>query len=156
VALLAAEPGREEDLDEVPRQIGPDDPRSKAQDVQVVVFDALACGIGVVADRRPDARELAGGDAHPDRAAADQEAPVGATGEHRFGHRAGAIGVVDRLRGVGSQIEDVDAVRAEAPDQVALELHSRVIRGDGDVHLTSTSAEVVNGRPLEVPWKVST
>lgn len=57
--LLGAELRRQEGLDHVAGHLRPDDPGADAQDIDVVVFHGLARDEGVVADRRPDARDLA-------------------------------------------------------------------------------------------------
>ena len=59
------------------RQRRADDARAEAQHVHVVVFDGLMRGVGVVADRRADARELVGGNRDAGAAAADDDAALG-------------------------------------------------------------------------------
>jgi len=155
VARLAAEARGEKIPDELPRELRTDDPRPQAEDVHRIVLHALAGRIGVVAHRRPDAGELAGGDAHPHRASADQDPPVGPPRDERLGGGLGGIGVVGRPGRRGPQVEDPEPGRAKPGDEVALQLHSRVIVRDDDFHFTSASAEAEKGLPLAVPWNMS-
>ena len=66
VALGTVEACAEERLDEVARDARADDFGAEAEDVHVVVLDALVRGVDVVADRGPDPRLLAGGDRRAD------------------------------------------------------------------------------------------
>src|SRR5262249_56281399 len=62
VPLAAVELGREERGHELACDGRADDLGAEAEDVHVVVLDALVGAVDVVADRRPDPRELARGD----------------------------------------------------------------------------------------------
>jgi len=133
MARFAAEPGREKDLRQLPRQFRTQDPPAQAEDVQVVVLHALAGRIGVVADGGPDAGELAGGDADAHGAPADQDPALGPAVEHGLRDGSRGVGVVDGPGSVGAEIEDPEAAGAEPGDEVALEHPSGVVARDGDL-----------------------
>src|SRR6478752_1907683 len=63
--------------DQVLGEPGTDDLRADAQDVDVVVLDALVRRMHVVADRGPDALHLVGADRGADAGAADHQSTLG-------------------------------------------------------------------------------
>jgi len=62
MALFAGEFGGKKNPDQIAGELRSDDARTQHQNVDVVVFHALAGGIGVMAQTRPDARNLIRGD----------------------------------------------------------------------------------------------
>ena len=77
MARFRAEARAEEGPHALHGELDADDPRAEAQDVHVVVLDALARGVRVVADAGADAADLRRGDRGAHAAAADEDAPVG-------------------------------------------------------------------------------
>ena len=78
--------------------------------VGVVVLAAHPRGVEIPAEGGADARHLVGGDAHADPGAADQEAALDLVIGHGFAHQGRVVGVVHRLRGVGAEVEHLEAV----------------------------------------------
>jgi len=72
--LGATEVRGEEGLHEVPRDLGSDRPAPHAQDVHVVVLDALACREVIVHQRGADAAHLVRAYRRADATAADTDA----------------------------------------------------------------------------------
>src|SRR6478609_238621 len=139
VALLMGEPGAQEEPHQLPRQLDADHPRAEDQDVHVVVLDALMGGVAVVAQPGADAGQLVRRHRRPDAAAAEEHAALHRAAEHRARHHRGDIRIVHRLRAVGAEIDDLMAERAERWDQRLLELESRVVRAEGDLHSAPAS-----------------
>ncbi len=86
--------GAEERLDEIPGDGGPDRPSAHAEDVEVIVLDALLRGEVVVDERRADARDLVGADRRADTAAADRHAALDLSRNHGLGERHDEVGIV--------------------------------------------------------------
>ncbi len=107
------------------------DARPEREHVHRVVLAALVRGVVVVAEPRPDARDLVGGggDAHP--AAADDDAALGAPAADRLGDGLREVGVVARGRVVGPEVLHLVALRRE----VLLQLEPSVIARERDAHL---------------------
>ena len=80
--LGLTELGGEKGLDEIPGDGGSDRPSAHAQDVEVIVLDALLRREVVVDERRADARDLVGADRRADAAAADRHAALDPSGNH--------------------------------------------------------------------------
>jgi len=74
------------------------------------VLAAHPRGVEVPAEGRADPRNLVGGHGHADAGAADQEAALNLVIGHGFAHQGRVIGIVHRLRGVGAEVEHVEAV----------------------------------------------
>src|SRR3954454_23928745 len=73
VALLAGEARAREGGDELGRDRGADHARADAEDIAVVVADALLGRVVVVRDGGAHVRQLAGGNRHAGAAAADED-----------------------------------------------------------------------------------
>ena len=89
MTLLAAEACAGERAHQLARELGADHPRAEAQHVEVVVLDALMCGVPVVDRRCTHARQLRRGDGH---------AGAGAADEHRRSARRRALAPPRRRR----------------------------------------------------------
>src|SRR5919108_2399786 len=92
VALAAVEAGEQERADEVRGELRAHDVGAHAEDVHVVVLDALVCGVDVVANRGADPRHLAGGDRRADPRAADEDRALGVAAPDRLADLAGLVG----------------------------------------------------------------
>jgi hypothetical protein len=98
-----------------------DNPRPEHQHVHVVMFDALVSGIGIVAHRCANPRDLVDGDRRADAAAADQYAAFGLGVDDGFTDGFGKIWVIVRgIKVEGADIEDVVAKVAEEIGDVLL------------------------------------
>lgn len=86
--------GIQERRDDLESQFAADDSATNAQDIHVVVLHPLACGIGVVADRRPDASDFIGCNTDADAAAANQKAAIGFATVDSLGDFDREIGII--------------------------------------------------------------
>ena len=112
--LGLAELGGEERLDEIPGDGGSDRPSAHAEDVEVIVLDALLRGEMVVDERRADAGDLVGADRRADAAAADRHAALHASRNHGLGERHDEVGiVVVRIQRVCAEVDDLVARGAQ-------------------------------------------
>src|SRR5262249_23139009 len=102
--------------------------------------DPLMGRIAVVAETRTDAAHLVGRDRSPDSTPADQHTALYRSRYHRASHVARVVGVVHRIRAVGSQVLHGVAERAECRDQLLLQEQARVVGADGDLHLAPTAS----------------
>jgi hypothetical protein len=108
MTLGPTEFGTEKRLDEIPRHGRPDRPSAHAQDVEVVVLDALLRGEVVVNERRADACDLVGADRRAHAAAADRHAALYLSRDHGTRKRDDEVGiVVVRIERVGAEIHDL-------------------------------------------------
>ena len=86
---------------------GSDGPAAHAEDVHVIVLDALLRREMVVDERRADARNLVGADRGADAAAADRHAALHLSRDHGLGERNDEVGIV---------VAGIQSVRAEVDD----------------------------------------
>jgi len=135
--LVGGEFGGEVGRDEVHREPGADDLRADAHDVDVVVLDALMCGMNVVADRRADALHLVGRDRSADPGSANHDAARGFARRHLLRDGARDVGEVDRLVVIGADIDDVVAEAANVVDDSLLERPAGVVGSDNEAHVIS-------------------
>lgn len=135
VAFFAGELRPEEGLDEFDGDGFADDPGADANDIHVIVFDALVGGVAVVADAGPDAGDFVGRHADADAAAADQDAAVRLSGDDGLADLAGEVGVVDGAVGVGPAVDDGVPRRDDEGGDFGLEREAAVITAEGDAHL---------------------
>ena len=95
--------------------------------------------VGVVADRRPDACHLAGGDRGADTRAADKYTALGTAVLQRLAELACLVGIVDaHLVRVRAEIDHV--VRGERVENRVAQVHTAVVEGGRDFHTRSSSA----------------
>ena len=86
--------GVEKSLDEVPGDGRPDRPSAHAEDVEVIVLDALLRGEVVVDERRVDAGDLVGADRRANAAAADRHAALYVSRDDGLRERHDEVGIV--------------------------------------------------------------
>ena len=115
-------------------ELGADDARAEHDDVHVVVLHALMRRVGVVADGRANAGDLAGGDRCANPAAADEHAAFRQAVRDGEAHGQRVIGIVDGLDRVRADVEHVVSVTTEVLDDVLLQGVARVVRADDDAH----------------------
>lgn len=144
MALFVSELGCQESLHEVDGSFLPDDTRSKAKDIHVVVFHALVGGVMVVTETGPDTDNLISGHGGADPTATDQDAAFGLPIQHSCSKIPGAVRVVVRLRGVmGAEIEHVMAEPAQLGDDDFVQRNASMVGGDSNSH----------GAYLVPPWR---
>ena len=98
---------REERVDDLLGEADADDAGADRQHVGVVVGPRQARRVEVVAQRRPHAAHLVGGELLALPAAADDDAELGVAVAHRPPDGRAERRVVDRLGGVGAEVDDV-------------------------------------------------
>src|SRR5437870_8246472 len=94
VAFPAVEFGTQERADELGGQLRADYLRADAEDIHVVVLDALVRGVGVVAYGRADARELARRNRSAHARAADEDPAHGLAAANRLADFAVLVRIV--------------------------------------------------------------
>ena len=108
-----------------------DDATSQTQDVGVVVLDCLMGGVVVVRKGGADTRQLVGGDCRAGSGSADHYAALGVAAADRLAHRRGEVGVVDRLGGVSTEIQELVFI-LQGSEKVLLQRVSGMVGADGD------------------------
>src|SRR5579885_635130 len=147
VALAAVEGRLEKRLHQLARERRPHDLGAEAEHVHVVVLDALVRAVGVVADRRADAGELAGGDGRAHSRAADEDAARGLAALDRLADLARLVGIVDAHRvGVRAEVEDV--VAGKRLEHRLAQMDAAVVERDRDLHATRSSSAVARATTL--------
>ena len=110
----------------------PDDARADAEDVHVVVLDALVGRERVVAGGRTHARHLIRRHAGADATAAEEHAAVVPRRQWPR-HRLGEVGIVDRVRRLRAEVA-ASCPRPRAPLTACLERKARMVGADGVAH----------------------
>src|SRR5206468_2514269 len=122
--------------------------RAEAEDVHVVVLDALVRGVDVVADRRANPGHLAGRDRGTDPGAADEHAPLGVAVQDRLADVAGLVGIVDpRVERLHPEIHDRGAGVGGGREAAGGGLAATVVEGNRDPH----GLYVTPPRPRRLP-----
>ena len=142
---------------------------TEAQHIHVVVLHGLMRRIGVVRGARADAGHLAGGDRHAGARAADHHGAVGVARADRVGGGAGRVGVVDRIRRPGAEVDRLVPARLERGQYDRLEREAGVVEGAGDLHACSSlglrarasahswaATVAAPSTPAWGPWRAST
>ena len=123
VSRRLAELGGQEGLHEVPGHARPRRAATDADDVHVVVLDALRRGEMVMDQPRPDTRNLVRADRGPHTAAADRHAALHRACRYGLSERDDEVRiVVIRAQLVGAEIDDVVSGGTELRQQVFLQL----------------------------------
>src|SRR5262249_1789388 len=134
-------------LDELARDRRADDLGSQAEDVHVVVLDALVRAVRVVADRRPDAYDLARGDSRADARAADEHAALRVAGEAGVADLLRLVRVVDpHGRVVRAEVEH--GVHGERLQDGLTQHDAAVVERNSDSHATRSSSAVARATML--------
>src|SRR2546423_307890 len=112
-----------------------DDARAETEHVHVVVFHALTRRERVVAERRPDARELVGRHGRADSAPAEEHPPLGAAILDRLRNALGIVGIViARYDLVRTAVQDVVPQGSNDVQRHLLERKAGVIGSYRDAH----------------------
>src|SRR5215510_9021639 len=118
----------QERLNKIPRDGGPDGAAPDADDVHVVVFDALSRGKVIMNQSGTGARNFVGADRGPDAAAADGDSALHGARRDRLGERDDEVRiVVVGAQLVRPEINDIMSGGAQTCGQVLLQLESPVI-----------------------------
>jgi hypothetical protein len=127
--------GGQKRLHDIPGHARPRRPAADADDVHVVVLDALACGKMVMDEPGADTWNLVRADRGAHTAAADGHSALERPCRHRLGERDDKVGIVI-VRGelVRTEIDDVVPGGAESCDQVPFQGKTPVIGGDSHAH----------------------
>ncbi len=115
VALLVAHHRPQERGHDLRGDLGSDDPATEAEDVDPVVLHGLMGGVGVVHGAGADAGDLARGHRDARAGTADDDPALRLPGDDRMSDLERLVGVIDRLRAVGSEVQHL---MAEPGDQV--------------------------------------
>src|SRR5215210_8219344 len=141
ITLSAVEPGAQECAHEVERELRADHLGAEAEDVHVVVLDALVRGVRVVADRGADPGDLAGRDGGADPRAADEDAAFGVPADHRVAELARLVRVVDPLCiRVRTEVDGLVPERVQLLQHPLAQLDAAMVERDGDPHATRSSS----------------
>src|SRR6185436_122353 len=118
MALGLGEFRRQKGLGEIPSCRWPDGPATHADDVHVVVLDALPRRKMVANQAGADSRNLVGADRGADTASADRNTALHFAGRYRSGERDDEIGVVVAGRqAIRSEVEDFVSRRLKTSNQ---------------------------------------
>src|SRR5262245_26614077 len=113
----------QERLNQVPGDGRPDGATTDANDVHVIVFDALSGGEVVMNQSGTGARNLVRADRGPDAAAADGDSALHRTRRDRLGERDDEVRiVVVGARLVRTEIDDIVPGGAQTRGQILLQL----------------------------------
>src|SRR5262245_9608561 len=111
----------------------------ETEHVQVVVLHALVGRVGVVTDRGPDSRDLAGGHRRADAGPADQDSSRSFAAPDRGADLAGLVRVVDLgLRRVGPEVDGLVPGAHDLLEHALPQLHAAMVEGDRDPHRAVT------------------
>ena len=128
MSLGAAELGPQKSLNQVPSDRRPNRPAAHANNIHVIVFNALHGREVVVNDRGSDAVHLVGAHRSANATAADRHAALYLSRDDRARQRHDEIGIVVRwIQAMGAEIDDLMPRRAQVRRQT---LASNQIRHD--------------------------
>lgn len=134
MAVLSAEVGFYEVLDEIFGEGLSDDPRSKTKDVDIVVLNHLMGCIAIMGNGSPNAPQLVGCDARSCARSTNNDAPLGASIQNSLSNRGGVVWIVDRLAGMGAQVVYSMTRFGQPGGQMLFERVPGVVRADSDSH----------------------
>ena len=135
VAALAGEPGVQERVHQLARQLAADHAAAEHEHVHVVVLDALVGGVGVVAQAGAYAGDAVGRHRGADAAAAQDDPAIGAMLAQRGAHRRGVIRVIDALAAVGADVQHLAVLARDERLDGFLQREAGVIRSDCYPHV---------------------
>src|SRR5579859_7823277 len=98
-------------------------------------------GVGVVDRRRAYAIDLAGGHGHPGAGPADEDSSPCLSGGDSASDLERLVGVIDRLRRVGTEIEDLMALGLDQRHQPRTQQKPGVIESARDDHVIAPVAD---------------
>ena len=128
-------------------EFGTDDAPSKAEHIDIVVFDALPRGEGVVACGGADSAKFVGRYTSAGSAAADEDRAFGRAGEDCFRNCPGVIRVIHRIGGIGAEIDELLALLSQFFNYPQFEHKTGMVARYGYFH---RSPSIAQGR---APWR---
>src|SRR5919109_3013171 len=154
VALASVELRSEECRHELRHEVVADDSGADAEHVHIVVLYTLPGGLGVVADRRSDAGELAGRNGRADTGAADENPALRLTPADRLADLPRLVGVVHMgLRLVGPEVHELVTEALHVGEDPLPEFDPAMVERDRNLHTSTTlllhvqSGSVARARP---------
>lgn len=127
VPLLAAERCADVGVDDLLGRRLADDQCTEGQNVHVVVFDRLMCGVVIMDDRRASAGDLVRSDRGTSARPAHDDASLGLAADDLAGDGCSGIWVVDRVGGIRSEIVNEMSSSLKMCDELLFEIESGVI-----------------------------
>ena len=135
VPILPAENRLGESSNQIPCHLGPHRPSAHAQDVHVVVLNALTRGKVVVDQASPHAAHLVRAHRGPDPAAADRDPALQFLGSNGPCKRKNKIGIIIAwLKRMRAEINNLMTCLAQPPDEFLFQSESPMVRGQSDFH----------------------
>src|SRR3546814_4079474 len=133
LVAVALEGGGQPQREDLAGQAGGDDAAAHRQHVRVVVLAAEAGRVEVVAERSSHAPHLVGRDLLALARAAEHDAAVGLSPDDRTPDGGADRRVVDRLCGVGAEVDHLVTGPLELGHEVDLKVVPGVVGSDGDL-----------------------
>lgn len=131
--LRAAETRGDKGLHQFPSESVTDHESAEADQVEIVILDALVRGKSFVNQTRADAGNFVGDYASTNPAATDGHAPIHGSAGNRTGQRHDKIRIIIfRLRLAVAEINDFITGFAQFSDQILLQLVTAVVGGDAE------------------------
>jgi VWFA-related protein len=140
VTIIGGEGRGEKRLDESAGQCRSNNSCAEAHHVEVIVFNRLTSGIGVVAHGGADTRKLVRRHRDAGTAATHDDAAVHLAVAEGRGHRLGNVGVVHGRVGMRSNVENLVSLLGHGRRQVAFQFEAGMVGPDGDSHVGNASA----------------
>jgi hypothetical protein len=140
VPLSAGKAGAEIGAHQFHCEFGTDDATSEAEDIDIVVFDRLPRREGVMAGGGADSAEFVGCHASARAAAADQDGAFGRARKDRVRNRSGVVRIVHRIRGIGSEVDELMTFAAQFFNYPPLEHKTRMVARYGYFHRSPSIA----------------
>src|ERR671918_653261 len=139
VPVSAVELRAQEGPHELAGQLRADHLGSEAENVHVVVLDALVRRVRVVADRGTDPSKLVRGHGGADAGAADEYAALCLAPKDRLPDLPSLVRVVDpRLGCIRPEVEHLMTLLGDDVADALAELDATVVEGYGDTHRVDT------------------
>lgn len=130
----AFEGGGKEGVDRVESHLLPSEPLTEAKDVGVVVQPRHSGRGDVVSGGRTNAGDLVGGDADSDATTAEGDAKGPLAADDGSADRGAEVGVVDRIGGVRTDVDDLVAGLFQVDGDDLLESEACMIGTEHDAH----------------------
>jgi len=106
------------------------DAAPQRQHVRIIVFTRHPRGIEAIAERSAHTAHLVRSELFTLAAAAEDDPPVGITGNHGPADASADLRIVDRIGRIGAPVVDLMALQSEERDKVSFEVVAGVVRSD--------------------------
>ena len=110
-------------------EFGTDHPGAEAQNIDVIVFNGLMCGIDVMADSRVDPFDLIGCQAHPDAGAADKDPFIGLSRKDLLRGKICIVRKIDAVVRIGADVNDFKTAFTDRFVDDLFEIDACMIKG---------------------------